>query len=325
MDSEPMSAQNRGTIAAGLTCKIVEAHEAASTAARSALAHALEAGRLLVEAKELVPHGGWADYVAECGMPTRTAAQYMRLHRGRDDLGDRQRVADLTVREAARLLAKPKPRESEQMPTETGRRFDFLGGCYATLDSVSCQFNPDWKFLPLPLYAAAVGERTPTPPPWYAAGRRHVGQHESGWCFEIAPDQRDRSRVNGIVHDAEGSLHLASFSSMRPEGIMPLLTAAEQNHQMPSIDSDWTIETMLVPSPISELAEPFVFEVFRLASRPLHRCLIWQLVDEALGLEPCPPDPGLRAWSVFGAGLAAFVRAHGIPGPRPNRGKSLPR
>ena len=95
-------------IAEQLAGRIRAAHQAASTAAQTALGHALEAGRLLAEAREAVPHGGWGDYVASCGIADRTASLYMRLHRHRDRLEDRQRVADLSVRQAARLLAEPK-------------------------------------------------------------------------------------------------------------------------------------------------------------------------------------------------------------------------
>ena len=42
-----------------LTAAIRQEHEAASVAARSALEHALEAGRLLTEAKRKIPHGSW--------------------------------------------------------------------------------------------------------------------------------------------------------------------------------------------------------------------------------------------------------------------------
>jgi hypothetical protein len=95
-------------IAEQLAGRIRAAHQAASTAAQTALGHALEAGRLLAEARDAVPHGGWAGYVASCGIADRTASLYMRLHRHRDRLEDRQRVADLSVRQAARLLAEPK-------------------------------------------------------------------------------------------------------------------------------------------------------------------------------------------------------------------------
>lgn len=92
-----------------LTAAIRQEHEAASTAARSALGHALEAGRLLAEAKRKIPHGSWESYVKDsCSIAPRTARLYQRLHRNRARLGNRQHVAELNVRQAARLLERPK-------------------------------------------------------------------------------------------------------------------------------------------------------------------------------------------------------------------------
>lgn len=92
-----------------LTAAIRREHEAASTAARSALEHALECGRLLAEAKRKIPHGSWESFVKDsCSIAPRTARLYQRLHRNRARLGDRQHVAELSVRQAARLLGRPK-------------------------------------------------------------------------------------------------------------------------------------------------------------------------------------------------------------------------
>jgi hypothetical protein len=88
-------------------------HEAASQAARSALEHALACGRLLAQARATVPHGGWETFVEKtCGIAPRTGRLYLRLHANRDRLGNRQRVAGLTVREAAKLVAEPRRERS---------------------------------------------------------------------------------------------------------------------------------------------------------------------------------------------------------------------
>jgi len=77
-------------------------HEACEAAARSAIEHAIEAGRLLTEAKKKVAHGTWLMWIAaNCSCSERTAQVYMRIYRHRDKLGsDTQRVADLSVRQA---------------------------------------------------------------------------------------------------------------------------------------------------------------------------------------------------------------------------------
>jgi len=87
-----------------LVVAIRREHEAASAAAMSAIEHAMECGRLLVQARQAIAHGHWESYVVDvCGMSPRTARLYLRLHENRDRLANRQRVADLTVREAERL------------------------------------------------------------------------------------------------------------------------------------------------------------------------------------------------------------------------------
>jgi hypothetical protein len=92
-----------------LTAAIKQEHAAASRAAQSALQHALEAGRLLAEAKATIPHGSWESFVKDsCGIAPRTASLDQRLHRHRDRLPNRQHVAELSVRQAARLLEQPK-------------------------------------------------------------------------------------------------------------------------------------------------------------------------------------------------------------------------
>ena len=52
----------------GIEAAIRREHEAASTAAQTALGHALECGRLLAQAREGIAHGGWEVFVRErCG------------------------------------------------------------------------------------------------------------------------------------------------------------------------------------------------------------------------------------------------------------------
>ena len=47
-----------------LASRINAAHRECESAARSAVTHALEAGRTLLEAKQQVAHGQWADWLA---------------------------------------------------------------------------------------------------------------------------------------------------------------------------------------------------------------------------------------------------------------------
>ena len=91
-----------------LAARINEEHEQCLSAARASLAHALEAGRLLTEAKSCVAHGGWLPWLqANCHFSERTAQLYLRVWKARKQLaeGNPQRVADLSLREAVALLA----------------------------------------------------------------------------------------------------------------------------------------------------------------------------------------------------------------------------
>jgi hypothetical protein len=59
------------------------ANDAAEQAERDAVVHALEAGRLLCEAKEHCQHGHWLPFLARAGVPERKAQRLMKLHGGR--------------------------------------------------------------------------------------------------------------------------------------------------------------------------------------------------------------------------------------------------
>ena len=93
---------------ADIAVKINAETNAAETHARSAMQHALAAGSLLVQAKALVAHGDWQRWVeANCTIAIRTASAYMRLATRIEALPDpeRQRVADLAVRDAIRAIS----------------------------------------------------------------------------------------------------------------------------------------------------------------------------------------------------------------------------
>jgi hypothetical protein len=294
-----------------LAVAIREEHAAASAAANAALAHALEAGRLLEEARATIPHGNWEFYVqAIVGIAPRTARLYLRLHRHRDRLPNRQRVADLTVRQAAKLLEQPKAPPQPQ----SQERFDFLGEPWAMLTATGVVWNPDWRIVPFPIYedvALLFDAKRPAAPAWYVTGHRHVAEHETGWCFEVLPDSKIPNRVNVIVHDASQKRHLAAFDGMVPAGIVPFLTACEKHRGMPNQDYGWTVSSMKMPQTVSQLNRPFAFDVFDLAFRPGHSCDCWVFVDQSIGATPFQ-EAGFQAWKIFGHALNAWVGAgHG--------------
>lgn len=92
-----------------LVVGITQAHEAAQASARAAVAHAVRAGELLIEAKAALPHGEFTAFCKSLPFSDRTARAYMRL--GRLSEADRQRVASLPLRDALVAIAGPsRPR-----------------------------------------------------------------------------------------------------------------------------------------------------------------------------------------------------------------------
>jgi hypothetical protein len=87
-------------------------HDRCQESAQDTIAHAFEVGRLLVKAKDQVPHGQWAGWVAEnCSFEMRQAQNYMRIYRNRTALEAQMSngVADLdSIRGAVAALAEPK-------------------------------------------------------------------------------------------------------------------------------------------------------------------------------------------------------------------------
>jgi hypothetical protein len=87
-------------------------HQAAETAARSAIAHALQAGLLLIEAKRRLPHGEFLPWLKEnCVVSERQAQNYMRAARNWQALEAKSAPgADLTLKGALRLLSNRRTR-----------------------------------------------------------------------------------------------------------------------------------------------------------------------------------------------------------------------
>jgi hypothetical protein len=95
---------------ADLAARIRVEHEAHTVAMKRSLAHAIEAGELLIEAKAQLKHGQWLPWLGEhCAMSDRTARLYMRLARNRAAIERNGSVADLSLRGAVELLTPVEP------------------------------------------------------------------------------------------------------------------------------------------------------------------------------------------------------------------------
>lgn len=80
--------------------EIAQYHRDVQRHTAAAAEKALAAGAALIEAKALCGHGQWGHFLAEAGIPERSAQRYMRMHR----LGlETAIVADLGVAEADRM------------------------------------------------------------------------------------------------------------------------------------------------------------------------------------------------------------------------------
>lgn len=101
---------NITTNLAALATEANQHHAAAQDKARQAVDRALQAGALLLQAKAAIGHGAWAAWLQQnFNGSARTARGYMRLANHREAIdAKRQRVADLSLREAIAALAEPK-------------------------------------------------------------------------------------------------------------------------------------------------------------------------------------------------------------------------
>jgi hypothetical protein len=116
---------------------------AAETATRRGLEHAIAAGDLLIEAKELVGHGEWLAWLhAHCQIGPRQAQTFMRLARNRHRLETlkNESAAHLTIAAAEALIGKPRPERPQGLPGQ----LDLLGGpeVIADLTSVRAEQKP---------------------------------------------------------------------------------------------------------------------------------------------------------------------------------------
>jgi hypothetical protein len=114
---------------------------AAEQATKRGLEHAIAAGMLLIEAKELVAHGQWLEWLqANCpAVGHRQAQTYMRLARHRHWLETFKNAATahLTIAAAEALVGRPGPEWPHGLPGQ----LDIFGG----------------EVLPPPAEAAVIG------------------------------------------------------------------------------------------------------------------------------------------------------------------------
>ncbi len=95
-----------------MTKPLIEAikshHQEAQVAAKTAIKHAMEAGKLLVEAKAGAEHGEWTPFLEATGINPRTAQRYMELANNQHIL-KYDTMSHLTISEAIKEISiKPE-------------------------------------------------------------------------------------------------------------------------------------------------------------------------------------------------------------------------
>ncbi len=107
--------------------KVNREHRHAQSSAQQAVKHAVEAGELLLKAKEAVGHGGFTKWIEENfeGKP-RHARRYMRLAKAADqDRIDPDEVSSLTEAENMLRDQDAEPTREEYEPEVEGEEYDF--------------------------------------------------------------------------------------------------------------------------------------------------------------------------------------------------------
>jgi hypothetical protein len=102
-DEHPVDWQNFNNRLPIIAAEVQALHNAVNAATRTAVERAREAGMMLLEAKALVPHGGWQSWIRELGISARTAQGYMQLARVPESKC--ATVAHLGLRAALREIA----------------------------------------------------------------------------------------------------------------------------------------------------------------------------------------------------------------------------
>jgi len=107
-----------------LPARINAEHDKVKDALQRGAMHAIEAGRLLLQAKATVQHGEWLDWVGlNCAFKERTAESYMRLAEAWPLLeANSQCAANLTYNGALKLLEQLKNPDEARMSSSTRRK-----------------------------------------------------------------------------------------------------------------------------------------------------------------------------------------------------------
>lgn len=195
-------------------------------AALTSVERAMDAGRLLIEAKATCRHGEWLPFIARSGMKERRARQYMQL--AQSGLKSAT-VADLGgIRGALEFLAKRRfPGAGESLIIFAGEDRDYFSAAYvwgsteypdnyyiAVLDNLEIVITPrpiDGKPIELPGEVSIVM-------PWEWLQRRFAAPPEE-WIFESGSDAVARivfeaAHLDAFLVESEARRNLANVHGL---------------------------------------------------------------------------------------------------------------
>jgi hypothetical protein len=174
----------RSAALADLAGAIEAEHQAAHGAARAALDHALECGRLLLEAKAQLPHGSWLDWLERnTSVSARQSQRYMRLAAARFE-GRSDVASHLTIEGALSALAdRNAPREHPARAWTIEQRRAWFASYL--IDRRAWAIYLDADRMALPDIAAFIGEPEATA---RALIRPRV---DPGWHWDLDAEPKD--------------------------------------------------------------------------------------------------------------------------------------
>jgi Protein of unknown function (DUF3102) len=203
-----------------LATTINEHLRAADAATRRGLEHAIAAGLLLIEAKNLVgQHGEWLPWLqANCRLSERRAQTFMRLARNRHRLEavKSAETADLTIAAAEALVGKPRPERPRGLPGQ----LDMLGAPEMLAPSAKAAANKDeksrlrWEITSLRSKIERLrGCQNDQPDALLRCAVARLHEHE----WSVA-DERRRFKIIQIIEHAARLIEQLARDSRKPTG-----------------------------------------------------------------------------------------------------------
>lgn len=172
-------------------------HKAVELDLRSSIAHAIRCGELLNEAKASLSHGAFTDWIAGNFKFSSTAARgYMRLA-GLDN-EQRQRVADLSLREALKDVANGNGRRQKRIAKQAARQLTEAQRAPHKGKSVTLDVTPT-RVDREPVQAATtkrsdvekvIAQATRTTAKWFAATDPSSHAHLAGALHQIIAEYK---------------------------------------------------------------------------------------------------------------------------------------